>query len=87
MLFVVHALKCLDKGDPEQLWPLVREVHQACLKSGAEKVHTRIKIFEAKSSSPYAEDSIQTLTQPFRTSSGFVQSQQRQETPKRSNVV
>lgn len=45
--YEVGALGTTLEGDPDLLWPLLRDVHAACMDSGAESVITIIKIAEA----------------------------------------
>jgi uncharacterized protein YqgV (UPF0045/DUF77 family) len=45
--YEVGALGTTLEGEPDLVWPLLRDVHAACLDSGAESVMTIIKIAEA----------------------------------------
>jgi uncharacterized protein YqgV (UPF0045/DUF77 family) len=45
--YEVGALGTTLEGEPDLIWPLLRDVHAACLDSGAESVMTIIKIAEA----------------------------------------
>jgi uncharacterized protein YqgV (UPF0045/DUF77 family) len=45
--YEVGALGTTVEGDPDDIWPLLRSVHDACLDSGADSVITVIKIAEA----------------------------------------
>jgi uncharacterized protein YqgV (UPF0045/DUF77 family) len=44
----VGALGTTLEGTPDQLWPLLREVHDACLRNGADSVISVIKIAQAR---------------------------------------
>ena len=44
--YEVGALGTTLEGKPDLIWPLLREVHTACLDSGADSVITVIKIAE-----------------------------------------
>lgn len=43
----VGALGTTIEGDPDVVWPLLRDVHEACLRSGAAGVVTIIKVAES----------------------------------------
>jgi uncharacterized protein YqgV (UPF0045/DUF77 family) len=45
--YEVGALGTTLEGDPDQVWPLLRTVHEACLQSGADSVITVVKVAEA----------------------------------------
>ena len=45
--YEVGALGTTLEGEPDLVWPLLRDVHVACLDSGAESVISVIKIAEA----------------------------------------
>lgn len=45
--YEVGALGTTLEGDPDQVWPLLRRVHEACLHSGAESVITVVKLADA----------------------------------------
>lgn len=45
--YEVGALGTTVEGHPDTLWPLLREVHEATLRSGADQVITVIKVAEA----------------------------------------
>lgn len=44
--FEVGALGTTVQGSADELWPLMRRLHEACLESGASKNMTHIRIFE-----------------------------------------
>lgn len=46
--YEVGALGTTIQGTAEQLWPLMRDLHEACLTSGADKVMTHLRIFESR---------------------------------------
>lgn len=46
--FEVGALGTTVQGPADALWPLMRELHESCLTSGADKVMTHIRILESK---------------------------------------
>jgi uncharacterized protein YqgV (UPF0045/DUF77 family) len=48
--YEVGALGTTAEGDPDDIWPLLRRVHDACLESGASSVITVIKVAEAHDS-------------------------------------
>lgn len=43
----VGALGTTVEGEPDQVWPLLRRVHEACLEAGAEGVVSVIKVSQA----------------------------------------
>jgi uncharacterized protein YqgV (UPF0045/DUF77 family) len=62
--YEVGALGTTVEGEPEVLWPLLRDVHAACLDSGAESVITVIKI--AETARPDAVMGMDALVADFR---------------------
>lgn len=64
LTFEVDALGTTVEGEPDQLWPLVRDVHEACLAAGADSVVTVIKA--AQSRDPARQSTIASLTGAFR---------------------
>src|SRR5690625_356883 len=46
--YEVGALGTTVQGPAEQLWPLMRELHEACLAAGADTVMTHIRILESR---------------------------------------
>lgn len=48
----VGALGTTFEGPPERVWPLVREAHEACLKAGATKLVTIVKMIESEGEGP-----------------------------------
>lgn len=42
----VGALGTTVEGEPDEVWPLLRRVHEACLSAGADSVITVIKVAE-----------------------------------------
>lgn len=45
--YEVGALGTTVEGRPDELWPLLRDVHEATLRAGAGQVITMIKVAEA----------------------------------------
>lgn len=43
----VHALGTTVEGPPDEVWPVVRRMHEACLRSGAGSVVTVVKFAQA----------------------------------------
>ena len=62
--YEVSALGTTFEGAPDQLWPIVRGVHEACLGAGARSVVTIIKAFE---SSREDGPTMTSLTSKFRS--------------------
>ena len=62
--YEVGALGSTVEGDPDELWPLLRRVHEACLESGAESLVSIIKVGQRA-----VDDGtswMEGLTAPFR---------------------
>jgi uncharacterized protein YqgV (UPF0045/DUF77 family) len=47
LTYEVGALGTTVEGAPEEVWPLLRRVHEAALGAGAESVVTVVKLLEA----------------------------------------
>ncbi len=64
LTYEVGALGSTVEGDPDELWPLLRRVHEACLESGADSVVSIIKVGQraVDDGTPWMEG----LTAPFR---------------------
>ena len=64
LTYEVGALGSTVEGDPDELWPLLRRVHEACLESGASSVVSVIKVGQraVDDGTPWMEG----LTAPFR---------------------
>ena len=62
--YEVEALGTTVEGEPDQLWPLLRRVHEACLEAGADSVVTVVKL--AQTSSRVPQSTIDSLTGKFR---------------------
>lgn len=61
--YEVGALGTTVEGEPDEVWPLMREVHEACLNAGAEGLVTVIKVEQAaRAGGP----TITSLTGKFR---------------------
>lgn len=52
------------EGEPDELWPLVRRVHEACLASGADGVVSVIKVEQSRD--PAEQPTISGLVRPYR---------------------
>jgi len=63
--YEVNALGTTVEGDPEDLWPLIRKVHEACLESGAKSLVTVVKIEQARADQP--QPTIDSPTGKFRS--------------------
>lgn len=61
--YEVGALGTTLEGEPEQLWPLLRRIHDACFAAGATSVGSVIKVFESRD--PEAP-TVESLTGKFR---------------------
>jgi uncharacterized protein YqgV (UPF0045/DUF77 family) len=64
--YEVSPLSTTLEGSPDQVWSVLRQMHEATLKAGAEKVHTNIKLCQARQDSKYNEDDIESLTRKYR---------------------
>ena len=62
--FEVGALGTTIEGEPDQLWPLVRAVHQATIESGADGCVSVIKV--SQSAPAMAQTTIDDLVGKFR---------------------
>lgn len=61
--YEVGALGTTVEGEPDEVWPLMREVHEACLNAGALGLVTVIKVEQtAEAGGP----TIERLTGKFR---------------------
>ena len=61
--YEVSPLGTTFEGEPDATWPVVRNVHEACLAAGARSVVTIIKAFESsRSDGP----TMSSLTSKFR---------------------
>lgn len=61
--YEVGALGTTIEGEPDQVWPLIRRVHEACFNAGATSVGNVIKVFENRGAEP---PSVSSLTGKFR---------------------
>jgi len=59
----VGPLGTTIEGDPEDVWPALRAAHEACLRAGATRVVSVVKLFQAAADEPSIDD----LTRPYRT--------------------
>jgi uncharacterized protein YqgV (UPF0045/DUF77 family) len=62
LTYEVGALGTTLEGEPDQVWPLLRRIHEACLAAGAEREITLVKVAE----SPARPLTIEGLTHKFR---------------------
>jgi uncharacterized protein YqgV (UPF0045/DUF77 family) len=62
--YEVGALGTTLEGESDVIWPLLRDVHTACLDSGAESVITVIKV--AETARPDARLGMDALVADFR---------------------
>ena len=61
--YEVGALGTTVEGEPDEVWPLMRQVHEACLDAGARGLVTVIKVEQAAGAEGPTIDS---LTGKFR---------------------
>jgi uncharacterized protein YqgV (UPF0045/DUF77 family) len=45
--YEVGALGTTLEGEPDEVWPLLRRIHEACLAAGAEREITLVKVAES----------------------------------------
>lgn len=62
--YEVGALGTTVEGEPDELWPLARAVHEACLGAGADAVVTVVKLAQTARPSDVTMDG---LTAKFRS--------------------
>jgi uncharacterized protein YqgV (UPF0045/DUF77 family) len=62
--YEVNALGTTIEGPPDTVWPLLRQMHEACLRSGAEHVITVCKL--AEHADVASQPTIDDLTGKFR---------------------
>jgi uncharacterized protein YqgV (UPF0045/DUF77 family) len=62
----VSPLCTTMEGSADEVWSVLRRMHEATLQAGAEKVHTNIKLCQAAQDSKYDEDTIESLTRKYR---------------------
>jgi uncharacterized protein YqgV (UPF0045/DUF77 family) len=63
LTYEVGALGTTIEGTPDQIWPVLRQVHEACREAGAENVISNIKIHESAGDD---HNSISGLVSKFR---------------------
>lgn len=63
--YEVNALGSTIEGDPDELWALIRKVHEACLEAGAKSLVSVIKVEQARADQP--QPTIDSLTGKFRS--------------------
>ena len=61
--YEVGALGTTVEGEPDEVWPLMRQVHEACLSAGAQGLVTVIKVEQTSS---VDGPTIDSLTGKFR---------------------
>lgn len=61
--YEVHALGTVVEGPPDQVWPLLRAVHEATLAAGAEATTTTMTVSEASND---AGPTMAELLAPYR---------------------
>lgn len=64
LAYEVDALGTTVEGEPDELWPLLRAVHEACLDAGADSLVTVVKV--AQTSSQLPQVTMSGLTGKFR---------------------
>jgi uncharacterized protein YqgV (UPF0045/DUF77 family) len=62
--FEVDALGSTVEGEPDELWALLRRVHEACLEAGADSLVSVIKVAQARE--PARQSTMASLTGKFR---------------------
>ena len=62
--YEVHAMGTVIEGTPDELWPLMRRVHDAALGAGADRVTTMIKA--SQSADVTGQSTIASLTSKLR---------------------
>ena len=62
--YEVGALGTTVEGEPDELWPLMRRVHEACLAAGAQGLVTVIKVEQTAGAAE--APTIASLTGKFR---------------------
>jgi uncharacterized protein YqgV (UPF0045/DUF77 family) len=60
--YEVGALGTTLEGEPDEVWPLLRRIHEACLAAGAEREITLVKVAQ----SPERPLTMEGLTRKFR---------------------
>ena len=63
--FEVGALGTTIEGEPEEIWPLLRQVHEATIASGADSCVSVIKISQSAPANP--QTTIDDLVGKFRS--------------------
>jgi uncharacterized protein YqgV (UPF0045/DUF77 family) len=61
---VVGPLGTAVEGEPDEVWPLVRTVHEATLRAGADGVVTVVKVEQTRD--PERQPTIDDLAGPYR---------------------
>ena len=68
LTYEVGALGTTLEGEPDEVWPLLRRVHEACQTGGAESAVSIIKVHQAAPSG--RTPGIDDLTHKFRAGDG-----------------
>lgn len=63
--YEVGALGTTLEGEPDEVWPLLRRVHEACLDAGAEGVISVVKV--AQTAVGRTAPTMDSLTDAYRT--------------------
>jgi uncharacterized protein (TIGR00106 family) len=63
--YEVNAMGTTIEGPPDEVWPVVRRMHEACLAAGADQVITIVKV--AETADVARQPTIDDLTGKFRT--------------------
>lgn len=66
LTYEVGPLGTSIEGHPDQLWPLMRAAHEACLAAGADASIAVVKVFEV--TDPTDDRTMASLTDKFRAS-------------------
>ena len=62
--YEVEALGTTVQGEPDDVWPLLRRVHEACLQAGA---HSLVSVVKVAQTAPGGDPAtIDGLTEPWR---------------------
>lgn len=56
--YEVGALGTTIEGEPDEVWPLLRQVHEACLAAGADGLVSVIKVEQSAAAEPPTLDSL-----------------------------
>ena len=62
--YEVGPLGTSVEGDPDEIWPLLRAVHEACLTAGATSIVSVVKVEQSAGPTP---PTMESLTAKFRS--------------------